>query len=247
MRIPSESELLSIWERAAEQDPVDRALMILRAACPDRSADDLAHLPIGARDALLLELRMRMFGPDLRAVGQCPSCDARVEYALDLRDMMDSAGGDATLDTSERREVTCDGCTIRIRLPDSADLAAIAHIEDVERARAILFGRCVLEATAGGRAVTVDQVPSQIVEIVSARLAELDPLCELRIELSCPGCSREWSVLLDIVALLWTEWTRLAGRLLHEVHLLARAYAWSESDILAMGPVRRRAYLEMLN
>jgi hypothetical protein len=37
-----------------------------------------------------------------------------------------------------------------------------------------------------------------------------------------------------------------AQRLLMEVHLLARAYSWRESDILAMSPARRNAYLQQV-
>ena len=37
-----------------------------------------------------------------------------------------------------------------------------------------------------------------------------------------------------------------AGRMLLDIHALARAYGWSESDILALPPRRRQAYLELV-
>ena len=37
-----------------------------------------------------------------------------------------------------------------------------------------------------------------------------------------------------------------AKRLLMDVHLLARAYGWSEAEVLALSPARRRFYLEMV-
>jgi hypothetical protein len=37
-----------------------------------------------------------------------------------------------------------------------------------------------------------------------------------------------------------------ARSLLAEVHSLARAYGWTESEILALSPQRRSTYLEMV-
>ena len=39
--------------------------------------------------------------------------------------------------------------------------------------------------------------------------------------------------------------TARAGALLHEVHRLASAYGWSETDVLAMSAMRRGVYLEL--
>jgi hypothetical protein len=78
-------------------------------------------------------------------------------------------------------------------------------------------------------------------------MAEADPQAEVRIALSCPGCSNQWSSVFDIVAFLWGEIEDWAQRLLLEVHALASAYGWSERDIVAMGPRRRRFYLEMVH
>jgi hypothetical protein len=36
-----------------------------------------------------------------------------------------------------------------------------------------------------------------------------------------------------------------ARRLLYDVHALASAYGWSEDEVLAVSPARRRCYLEM--
>ena len=62
----------------------------------------------------------------------------------------------------------------------------------------------------------------------------------------CPACGHAWSATLDIVAYLWDELDDWAQDLLAEVHVPARHYAWSERDILALTPVRRRFYLDLL-
>jgi hypothetical protein len=48
------------------------------------------------------------------------------------------------------------------------------------------------------------------------------------------------------VTFFWSEISAEARRLLLEVHNLASAYGWSESDILSMSALRRRYYLEMI-
>ena len=50
----------------------------------------------------------------------------------------------------------------------------------------------------------------------------------------------------DIVSFFWAEIDAWARRVLREVNVLARAYGWRESDILALSPVRRQIYLSMV-
>jgi hypothetical protein len=50
----------------------------------------------------------------------------------------------------------------------------------------------------------------------------------------------------DIVTFLWREIENLAGHLLRDVHTLASAYGWRESDILALSAARRDFYLAAL-
>ena len=86
MRSLSASQLMDVWERAANQHPVDRALTLL-AACCEESRTELAALSIGQRDARLLEACDRLFGPSLEAFAQCPQCGERLEYSLSTRDL----------------------------------------------------------------------------------------------------------------------------------------------------------------
>jgi hypothetical protein len=78
------------------------------------------------------------------------------------------------------------------------------------------------------------------------RLAECDPWAESLLELTCPECRHEWTVLLDVAVFLWTQIRTRAQRLLRDVHTLASAYGWREADILTMSSRRREAYLELV-
>jgi hypothetical protein len=73
MRPLEGQNLLAAWERGLDEHPVERALTLLAAALPDGERDDLARLPLGARDALLLALHERTFGAALQAVAACPA------------------------------------------------------------------------------------------------------------------------------------------------------------------------------
>jgi hypothetical protein len=49
-------ELLTVWEQGLAKPPVQRALMLLAAASPGESLDELAGLSIGQRDGRLSRL-----------------------------------------------------------------------------------------------------------------------------------------------------------------------------------------------
>ena len=55
-----------------------------------------------------------------------------------------------------------------------------------------------------------------------------------------------WDARLRVAVFPLAEVEALASRLLWEVHDLAAAYGWRESDILALSAARRAAYLQMV-
>jgi hypothetical protein len=74
----------------------------------------------------------------------------------------------------------------------------------------------------------------------------LDPLAEIRISLTCPQCNHKWDAWFDIAGYFWAEIQDWAEKTLAAVHQLARAYGWSEGEILELSPVRRQLYLGMI-
>ena len=61
----------------------------------------------------------------------------------------------------------------------------------------------------------------------------------------CPACGAAYVADLDVAGFVWAELRASAQRLLGEVDTLARAYGWTEPDVLALGERRRAAYLEL--
>lgn len=240
MRV-SANAILSAWEVGERRDPVDRALLLLQLAQPEQPLSDLATLSVGERNAYVLQLREQLLGDTLRCRVQCPECGVVLEFTLNTDDIR-SRQAAAQL----RCEILAHGVRLQLRPPNSLDLAAVAQSPDTETARHVVLRRCVARATRRGRALAVDALSAATVDAIAEALEELDPLAALPLRLACRDCGHNWSANLDIGAFVWQEASALARRLLREVHQLASAYGWCESDILAMSDSRRQVYLEML-
>ena len=251
--LPSAARLLEVWERGAACSPPRRALLLLGVAHPGLDPAILGALPVGRRDALLLRLRARLFGPRLDATAACPACNERVEFTLSLPDLLPSVSDPAAAAEELVRPVPpgplvleLEDHALTLRPPSADDLVALENHRDPAAAEAELLRRCVLSARRDDQPIESAALPGPLVAAVSARIAEADPLSDLRLGLSCPACSHAWSDPLDIAACLWRELEAWAARLLREVHLLATAYGWTEDAILALSPVRRRHYLDLI-
>ena len=223
---PNARDLLDAWECGVSQPPTRRALLLLAAAHPDTPPEALADLSIGRRDARLLALRERIFGPRLDCLAACPGCGERLEMAFDVAEVLapepDPPEPDGPL------ELEVEGHELTLRLPSSLDLEAAAGCRNVAEARAALIGRCVVRARSGGRDVPAAALPPAVIAALADRIALADPQADVRLALACPACGHRWDSALDIASYLWAEVDAWAQRVLREVHLLAWAYGWSE-------------------
>jgi hypothetical protein len=228
MRALSATELLSVWECGNVQVPLQRALTMLGAACPESSSDSLARLTIGQRDVQLLALRQLMFGSEITGVTDCPECGEKIELRFNcshIRSTKEAEPPNELVIQSNGREV-------RFRLPTSADLLAVSSAEQ-------LLERCSLRGD--------DHIQKDFFAAVGEKMSNADPMADIHLALNCPNCEHKWEAPFDIVAFLWREISAVARRSLREVHTIASAYGWTETEILSLSPARRRAYLEMAN
>jgi len=213
-------------------------MTLLALAWPQKTVDEWTMVSMGERDRYLLRLREELFGPKLEAIASCPKCGTRLELTFRTNDLQTQVAAD-----SEQLRVKSSGYEIDYRLPTSADLLAVA--DNPAQARELLLERCV-EARSKGIAVPATSLPDRVVKLLGERMAQADPQAEIQIALECPACSHHWSTIFDILSYLWSEIEDWAQRILHDVHLLASAYGWSERDILAMSATRRRLYLDVV-
>ena len=243
MRGLTSSEVLAVWELGGNQSPARRALTMLAPVCAGETVQSLAALPVGRRDARLLELRERTFGRHFSSLARCPNCDEQVQADFETTDIRAPAEMSAPLDDCRHH-----GFIARLRLPDSNDLEVSARAPDAVTARRELVARCLvdLQSPRAGPGRGVEELPEAFVSMMAARIAAADPQADAQLSLTCSACGHRWNAPFDIAEFFWTELQTCARRLLGEVHELAAAYGWREADILALSPARRAAYLGLV-
>lgn len=239
MRALSASKLLEVWERGWAQSPLQRALTLLVLARPDTPPESLAKLSLGERNAALLILREQIFGPRLGSLARCNACGEALELNFTVADILTSQ-----LETVERLDARLGDYAVQFRLPNSDDM--ILATAGGASAREVLFDRCVVSAQHRDEVIAASQLPAEVVHAVEERMAQADPQADVQLALSCPHCGHCLQAHFDIGSFLWSEINAWACRLLRQVHALASAYGWRESEILAMSPWRRQLYLEMI-
>jgi hypothetical protein len=234
--------LLSVWEQALDCSTVERALVLLTAACPEATPNDLARLSIGRRDGLLMAMREQTFGSRMLSRASCHQCSESMELSFDLSQIRVEQEARA----ADVLSLQVEDYEIDFRLPNSEDLMSVIGCRDVETGRRLLLARSILRAAQGGQKRGVEELPEQVHQAVANRMAEADPQAEVQLELLCPSCGHRWLMTFDIVSYFWGEINAWAYGILREVHTLAAAYGWREQDILAMSAGRRQLYLVMV-
>ena len=145
---------------------------------------------------------------------------------------------DALLGGAEPRPAApleLDGWVVVWRPLDSRDVAAAAEAGDAAAAEHVLLARCVESARGPNGAVDGPALPPVVREALVRAMAEADPLAEVLVDLACPACETTFVADLDLGAFVWAELSARARRLLREVDVLARAYGWTEAEVLALG------------
>lgn len=234
-------ELLSVWEQALSQPLLQRVLLLLVAAFPERPAESFATMSIGERDLLLLHLRECLFGSQLINTTICPHCSERIEWRNSVADLVVEGQQDNA--KSDVFELQTDDYQLSFRLPNSADVELVVNSDNAQQS---LLSRCVLESQHRGDSCGFEQLPEAVIQTLTERIEMLDPQADIRIALTCPQCEHRWDALFDIASFLWTEVNDWAERMLQTVNQLARVYGWSEGEILNLSPVRRQLYLGMV-
>jgi hypothetical protein len=211
--------------------PIDQGLLAVKTAFPETREESVADWPLGRRNRALAELHCANFGPRLSGWTTCAECGEKLEFNVDGRALMETGAAPAedAVAIGERM----------FRLPTSRDLARIAQVAEPADAARSLLDLCLI---AGDAAAWSEEE----IEAAGERMAAADPLAEVRLDFKCPACGEVFDESLDLATFLWSELEGRARRLLLDVHLLARAYGWSEAEVLALSPARRRFYLEMV-
>lgn len=233
VRAPCSADELLVLE--SELAPALVVLELARRALSraDGSALDVDALPASEIGALALAIRRSWIGDLLTTDGRCPEpgCGERVDVSFRVGEYTDHFR--PTLPTGVEQAADgwyrISGADVAFRVPTVADL--VAALEGADGA-ASLTATCVRPAE-----LTEDQWAR-----VDSALEEISPHLDGTVGGECPHCGTVLQLHFDPCTYVTAELRDVFGGLYHQVHLLARAYGWTEADILDMGRARRLRY-----
>jgi hypothetical protein len=234
--------LLSLWERALAQPADGREDVLLRAmaqgAEPPRT--------LSQRNLRFVQIHARLFGRDVALISHCPACGAVAQFTGDCAALAGRLADESISDDASPHRLETHGHLVEFRLPDAADVKSAAT-EDAEDDFVFhMLDRCVLRCTRDGAAVSVRELPEPVLDALSEHMETLAPGASVSFAVTCPQCDVRWTAPLDMGQLVWQKVQAAAERLLFEIDTLARAYGWTELDVLRLSPLRRAAYLQMV-
>jgi hypothetical protein len=219
--------------------PLDQGLLAIQAAFPETTSESAADWPLGRRNRALAELHCCYFGRALEGWTTCPQCGEKLEFKMDGRAL-----------TAQAQPLQGEPIVVRgktFRLPTSRDLALVAQERDALEGRDTAAVRLLRACRVDVGEEFEHPWSEEELEEAGEKMAAADPLAEIVLNFQCPVCEGTCQESLDLPTFLWAELEWLARRLAREVHALASAYGWSESEILALSDARRRLYIEMVS
>jgi len=235
----STAQLMQLWESARAAPSCQFGVVILRFAAPELSEEQLLNMSTGARDGLLLRVRLQWFGPLVQSSTPCTSCKLPIEADLDLQQFTPPL----TL-KAPYSECSYKGKTIRVRglrVKDEIEYAT----RGLSGAKATSF---ILDKVIAKQCFDRQNVLKEIendpafFKQIEEHMEIADPWATVWLNLACQECKAEHSLLFDIKDILYNDLQNWFAEIMEQIHILARAYGWSEQEILSLSSQRRLWY-----
>jgi hypothetical protein len=234
--------LLTLWEHALHQPAASRGDTLLRAMA--QGAEPPRRL--SERNARFLEIHACLFGRDLDLISRCPACGTVAQFSGDCETLSYRLNATSAADHAPSHRLAIQDHHLEFHLPDSDDVRAASAGDTADDFVWRLLDRCVLSCTCGGTEVPVRQLPEPVLDALSESMRALAPGASVSFAVACPECHARWEAPLDLAQLVWQKVQASAERLLFDVDVLARAYGWTEAEVLRLSPLRRSAYLQIV-
>ncbi|MGJ8616717.1 MAG: hypothetical protein ACSHWS_07720 [Sulfitobacter sp.] len=182
----------------------------------------VADLTLSQFDACLAQLYRHLYGDQLVSQCTCTKCAEPFELRFDLADIQtrlneESEGYQGASET----EITAPSGRV-FRLPRVSDLAAL-HRDGSEVWLQALLVDGPFDA-----------------EALQAEIAQAGPVLSQDIDAPCPDCAQVNQVRFDIADYLVQTVASEGAFLWREVHLIARQYHWTLTDIMSLSREVRR-------
>jgi hypothetical protein len=215
-----EADVIETWTAARHADRatlIERLTRLVLGAHPEATPWDVA-----TRELLVIAATRGW--PEV--ISDCPGCSTPMEAEVPVDHLVgthDARRADAPPDDGDAP-----------RVPDVADIVAAARLTPDEAAGE-LAARCGL-----------DELDDESLAATLARWDDDHVLLAPALSVMCPTCGREADVAIDAVALAWATIDDLATAVFDDVGALARGFGWTEPEVLAVPPARRRMYRDLL-
>jgi hypothetical protein len=237
-----EKLIIECWEKSHNRHPLEAALIILNTVIPSKSKKDFAWMNIGNRNLFLFHIREKFFGKKINMLTSCPNCNAELESIFTF---------DATLlnektNNTELFEFSPEDYQITYRLPNSYDLASASKCNEVLSARGDILKNCIIKLSKEDKIIPLSFLPEEIISKLSKEMSNKNPYAETLLDLNCRGCNHKWTIVFDIAAFILSEINFYAQNILRNVHALASAYHWNESEIINMSTYKRNWYINLI-
>lgn len=215
--------LLAAWEAGDGWPEVARGALVLDLLGGAEDGGSALDLPIGELDRLAARCHVEAFGGLVLGVLDCTGCGAMLDVTVDLTALPAATTPDGPAAGDE---------VPAVRAPTVRDLLRVVDRPD---ARDVL-----LQLLSG---MTVGDLEPDELARVDMRLEAIAGPGFTTLRAACPDCGDDVIGDLDPAWLLWARVETAAPELLRDVAQLAGAFGWSESEVLALTPQRRAAYL----
>lgn len=243
MRTLTSFEVVRLWDEGLRCPQWRLGALLLAPILPRRSQRELLSMTLGEMNELLIAMHRSLAGDRLNLMVDCPACAQRLEFVFDAG----ALGSDEPAPRGAETVIAGENWRVRIRALCARDLGLAANAGSLETAAQRLWRQAVLAAEIDGTPTAAEELADDARARVADAMSDIDPNSEIRLALSCPECGRRWVSLLDVASVVFAEVALQGRRVMEEVHSIASAYGWSESEILSMNPQRRRYYLELLS
>jgi hypothetical protein len=218
---------------------------------------DVSELSLGDRETLLLHARRLTFGGEIECMLPCPECGERMDFQLQVERLLTPhEAGAPPRYFEETMETGGERFRVRFRVPSGADLEDALRVPKRKPREAVqaVLARSVEwvrsegtpENGSAGTTISIQQWSAGLAARIGERMADLDPQAETALQLTCPACQHSFTTSFDIGDYFFRELRARELCRYQEVHQLALAYHWSETEILSMSPRKRQIYLDLL-
>jgi hypothetical protein len=207
--------------------------------------ETVAGLAVADRQYLMAMLAVELGREQLWYIAECRGCGQRFDFSLRFLDLPVKEAGEGY----PFAEVATSLGSYRFRVATGSDQELLAAQVDAGDSLRLLVAGCMVAAPEGGGKIDSSHQWAQAltdddINRIETALEAVAPEMAVAVQTVCPGCGNHQTIEIDpygvFVSLSGTD-------LLHEVHLLASTYHWSERDILELSHKRRRRYLELID